>query len=61
MSLQSQCRLAIRKAVGRHRLHRLHSLDIPPVLIEYLMYRDIPEVNNTIRATEYELSQCAYM
>ncbi|XP_021931825.1 ankyrin repeat and SOCS box protein 1-like isoform X2 [Zootermopsis nevadensis] len=55
LSLESICRLKIRKLMGRRRLPLIHTLDVPQVLRNFLMYRDIPEVNLCITTLNLEL------
>jgi hypothetical protein len=57
LSLQSICRLKIRKFMGRSGLPLICTLDIPQVLRNFLMYRDIPQVNQCITTLNLELSR----
>ncbi|XP_033610626.1 ankyrin repeat and SOCS box protein 1 isoform X2 [Cryptotermes secundus] len=57
LSLQSICRLKIRKLVGRSRLPLMCALDISQVLRDFLVYRDIPEVNHCLTSLNLELKR----
>lgn len=57
LSLQSICRLKIRKLVGRSRLPLMWTLDVSQVLQDFLMYRDIPEVNCCLTSLNLELQK----
>lgn len=40
LSLKSQCRITVRRLLGRQRLTHLHSLDIPSCLTSFLNYEE---------------------
>lgn len=60
LSLQSLCRLKIRKALGRSRLHLVSTLDVTAIVIDFLTYKDIPEVNLMLRNVVSQLAKCSY-
>ena len=41
ISLQSLCRLTVRKAVGVFRLNEISDLDVSPQVIDYLLFREV--------------------
>ncbi|XP_045137769.1 ankyrin repeat and SOCS box protein 12-like [Portunus trituberculatus] len=43
LSLKSQCRIAIRRLLGRHRLAHLASLDVPSCLTSFLNYDEFSQ------------------
>ncbi|KAJ9580531.1 hypothetical protein L9F63_024297 [Diploptera punctata] len=60
LSLQSLCRLVIRKMLGRNRLHLLNELDVTGVLTDFLTYKDVPGVNLTLTSVQAQLAKCSY-
>ncbi|XP_069682999.1 ankyrin repeat and SOCS box protein 1-like isoform X2 [Periplaneta americana] len=55
LTLKSLCRLKIRKKIGRFRFPRMARFNIPQVLIDFLYYRDIEEVNKIMKDITFVL------
>ena len=56
MSLQSLCRLAVRKSVGVFRLWRMSEIDLSPQITDYLLFREIfLSINQVVDQRDYDV------
>ena len=56
VSLQSLCRLAVRKSVGVFRLWRMSEIDLSPQITDYLLFREIfLSINQVVDQRDYDV------